>query len=128
VTDGTGRLCRLAQTSWYASGIVKRHNRHQRGMTRRPTMAASIGENEATIDRMGTPVSVPTSAPAGERIRRMAAAVGRGVARIAARTRIRHDTARGEEFSRSLAAGLTRGLTLFVDGRGTTPRHPPNGR
>jgi hypothetical protein len=97
-------------------------------MTRRPTMAASIGENEATIDRMGTPVSVPTSAPAGERIRRMVAAVGRGVARVAARGRRRDDAAQGEEFSRSFAAGLTRGLTLFVDGRGTTPRRPPNGR
>jgi hypothetical protein len=40
-------------------------------------MAAGIGENEATIDRLGTPVFVPAGVPAGTRvIARMVAAVG----------------------------------------------------
>jgi hypothetical protein len=92
-------------------------------------MAAGIGENEATIDRLGTPVSVPAGVPAGKRvIARMVAAVGRGVARMAARRRRRADPARAEEFSRSFTAGRTRGLTLFVDDRGSTPRRRSNGR
>jgi hypothetical protein len=79
-------------------------------------MAAGIGENEATIDRLGIPVSVPAGVPAGKRvIARMVAAVGRGRWR-------RADPAGAEEFSRSFTAGLTRGLTLFVDDRGSTPR------
>jgi hypothetical protein len=91
-------------------------------------MAAGIGENEATIDRLGTPVSVPIRpAAAGRIIRRMVAAVERGVARMAARRRRRDDAGRGEEFTRSLAAGLSRGLTLFVDDR-TAPRRGPSGR
>jgi hypothetical protein len=92
-------------------------------------MAASIGDNAATIDRLGTSVSIPTRAPVGERIiGRTVAAVGRGIARMAARGRRRDDAVRGEGYTRSLAAGLTRGLTLFVDDQGTAPRRGPSGR
>jgi hypothetical protein len=103
--------------------------RHQRRDSEETIMATGIGENEATIDRLGAPVSVPAGVPAGKRvIARMVAAVGRGVARMAARRRRRADPARAEEFSRSFAAGLSRGLTLFVNDRGSAPRRGPNGR
>jgi hypothetical protein len=46
---------------------------------------------------------------------------------MAARRRRRDDAGQGEEFTRSLAAGLSRGLTLFVDDR-TAPRRGPSGR
>jgi hypothetical protein len=100
---------------------VKRHKQRD---SEGDTMAAGIGENEATIERLGTPVSVP-AVPAGRRaVARMVAAVGRGVAAMAARRRRRADPARAEEFSRSFTAGLTRGLSLFVDDPGSTRRRP----
>jgi ATP-dependent helicase YprA (DUF1998 family) len=99
--------------------MVKRHKRRE---SEGVVMGAGIGEHEAAIDRLGTPVPLPTEAAVGERvIGRILAVVEHGLTRLAARRR-RGRARRREGATESLAAGLSRGLTLFVDDRGTPPR------
>jgi hypothetical protein len=94
-----------------------------RPLVRKPRRAAlHLEETQRSKGEIMRSQALPTRTVVGSgTIWRMVAAVERRVARMTSRRR-RGDVLQREEVTKPLTAGISRGLTLFVDNPGTAAR------